>query len=126
MNTINTNKSNVITIVNTTPHEVKIVDTEGNVVKTFAPSGLTIRLAQETVTVGSLDGVSLTRTVYGEPAMVSAEGQSSPLPEVKEGTYYLVSAMIKGALPERADLLVPAEQVRDEAGRVVGCRSLGV
>jgi hypothetical protein len=39
--------------------------------------------------------------------------------------YYIVSAMVRAALPDRKDLLVPSQQVRDDAGRVVGCKTLG-
>lgn len=43
------------------------------------------------------------------------------IPEV----YYIVSQIVKSALPERHDLLVPAEVVRDEMGNILGCKSLG-
>jgi hypothetical protein len=33
---------------------------------------------------------------------------------------------VKSALPERIDLLVPAEMVRDKEGNIIGCQSLGV
>ena len=113
-------------VVNTTPHAVKLVGEEGAVVREYAPSGLTIRLRQETVSVGMLpDGTPLTRTQYGEPVLVTPEGQK-PLPAPEEGVWYIVSAMAKAALPGRKDLLVPAEQVRDDQGRVQGCKSLGV
>lgn len=39
--------------------------------------------------------------------------------------YYIVSQLVKSALPDREDLLVPAEVVRDEQGHIIGCRSLG-
>lgn len=103
-------------IINKTPHEVKVVNEEGETLKVF-PSDGTIRLSMKTVEVGEVGGIRLTKTQYGEP-----EG----LPEEVDGVYYIVSAMIKAACPDRKDLLVPAEQVRDEAGRIVGCKSLGV
>lgn len=112
-------------IINMTPHAVTLMDNENTIIKVVAPAGMTIRLTQETEVVGSLDGIPLTRTKYGDPLVVSEEGTSA-MPAVEEGVYYVVSAMVKNALPERADFLVPAEQVRDEAGRVIGCRSLGV
>lgn len=112
-------------IRNMTPHAVTVLDNNNKTIEVIAPSGMTIRLAQETEVVGSLAGIPLTQTKYGAPLVVSEE-RTSALPAVEEGVYYLVSAMIKNALPERTDFLVPAEQVRDEAGRVIGCRSLGV
>lgn len=112
-------------VVNTTPHTVKVVG-ENGVTAQYAPCGSTIRLKQETIAVGRLpDGTILTRTQYGEPVFVTPEGEK-PLPAPKEGVWFIVSAMVKGALGNRADLLVPAEQVRDDQGRVIGCRSLGL
>lgn len=103
-------------IINTTPHAVNVVDTEGKVIRTFKPL-ISVRLSAKTVDAGELDGIRLTRTEYGNP-----EG----LPEMANDVYYIVSAMVKNALPGRSDLLVPAEQVRDSEGRIIGCRSLGL
>jgi hypothetical protein len=103
-------------IKNMTPHDVNIVGLDGAVKKTYPSDGL-IRLSTKTVEVGEDDGVLLTRTEFGEP-----EG----LPELVPGTYLIVSQLVKSALPERTDLVVPAEMVRDENGRIVGCRSLGI
>ena len=103
-------------IINMTPHQVVVVAKEGEVVKTF-PSEGTIRLSMKTVEVGEIGGIRLTKTEYGEP-----EG----LPEDADGVYYIVSAMVKAACPDRHDLLVPAEQVRNTAGQIIGCRSLGI
>lgn len=103
-------------IINMTPHEVVVVSKEGETLKVFPSEGM-IRLSMKTVEVGEIGGIRLTKTEYGEP-----EG----LPGQTDGVYYIVSTMIKAACPDRKDLLVPAEQVRDEAGRIVGCKSLGV
>jgi len=46
------------------------------------------------------------------------------LPEPKENTYYIVSALVAGAAKNRNDLLIPNDTVRDEEGRIIGCRSL--
>jgi hypothetical protein len=63
------------------------------------------------------DGTPLTKTGFGD-----VEG----LPEYKSGTYYIVSQIVKNALPKRWDLLVPAEVVRDSRGTIIGCKSLGI
>ncbi len=102
-------------ILNLTPHPIHIVDAEGNKIKTIEASGL-VRLASKTVPSGEIDGVNITTTQFGEP-----EG----LPEYEEGVYYIVSQLVKSALPMRTDLLVPAEVVRDDKGNIVGCKSLG-
>lgn len=50
------------------------------------------------------------------------------LTDPQPGVYLIVSMVVMQVATERArwtgDLLVPGEQVRDAAGRIVGCRSL--
>ncbi len=46
------------------------------------------------------------------------------LPEPKKDTYYIVSALVAGAAKDRKDLLIPNELVRDEKGRIIGCKNL--
>lgn len=105
-----------MTIKNFTPHPINICDNTGVVVRTIQPEGL-VRLKAETVSAGEIDGVPVSKTVFGQP-----EG----LPEFQEGVFYVVSQLVKSALPTRTDLLVPAEVVRDQAGNIVGCKSLGI
>lgn len=112
-------------ILNLTPHAVRVVNNEGTLVREFPSSGSTIRLQQTTVEVGNADGVRLTHSQYGAPVLVTPDGDQ-PLPEQKEGRFYIVSAMVKSALPEREDMLVPAEQVRNDQGQIIGCKSLGI
>jgi len=99
-------------IINMTPHPINIL---GEKEKTLKPVGL-VRLTATTERVGDVNGIPLTKTIFGEP-----EG----LPKERDGVFYIVSQMVKSALPERRDLLVPAEVVRDEKGRIIGCKSLG-
>lgn len=103
----------MIKILNFTPHAINIV---GETTRTIESSGL-IRLEMNTESVTTLEGIPVTKTVFGEPV---------GLPEQVEGTFYIVSQLVKTALPERADLLVPAEVVRDDKGRILGCKSLGM
>lgn len=103
-------------IRNLTPHDITIYDEIMRVVKVIPSSGV-VRLSSKIVGVANADGIRITKTCYGEP-----EG----LPKFKNGTYYIVSQLVKAALPKRKDLLVPAEVVRDENGNVLGCRSLGI
>ena len=104
-------------IINATPHAVNLLDENNQEVKTWPKGELSIRLKVETVSAEPLpDGTPTTRTQYGEP-----EG----LPDYEEGIYYIVSQLVKSALPNRNDLLVPAEVQRDTDGNIIGCRSLG-
>ncbi len=46
------------------------------------------------------------------------------LPEPQENTIYIVSALVAGAAKDRDDLVIPNDTVRDDQGRIIGCRSL--
>lgn len=45
----------------------------------------------------------------------------SGLPEPKPDTWYIVSRIFAQTYPERSDLLIPGDMVRDKNGAVVGC-----
>ncbi len=102
-------------IVNMTPHPVMVIDQTGDVVRRFETAGQ-IRLASHAVAGEPIDGIPTSTTIFGE-----AVG----LPEATPGIFFIVSQMVKSAYPERTDLLVPAEVVRDRDGNIIGCRSLG-
>lgn len=103
-------------IINKTPHDVHIINENNEVVRTIEKTENQIRLSVKTEKGDPVEGIPTCFTTFGEP-----EG----LPDFSEGTYYIVSQLIKSALPERKDLLVPAEVVRDGKGQIVGCKSLG-
>ena len=119
-------KKNKIAIVNMTPHDVTIVDANGAQVLVFPRSGLTIRCQSKTGVIGDLDGIPMTRTAYGTlTAVNSYNGIEFELPEREEGIFYIVSSLVAHAA-RRDDFLVPSESVRDEAGRIIGYKSLGL
>src|SRR6056297_3415854 len=103
-------------IINKTPHNVKIMSKRGNVIKTFPRSQSPIRLKSETKRVGEIGEIPLSRTTM----------EGGDLPPEKEGRYYIVSRAVQSAYPDRTDLLIPNETVRDDEGRIVGCQSLAV
>lgn len=104
-------------VINMTPHAIHIVNQYGDPLVVYPTSGSIVRLPCQTVYVNKTsDGVPLTKTVFGAPI---------GLPDESEGTFYIVSQLVKTACPERGDLLVPAQVVRKK-GVVVGCKSLGV
>ena len=116
------------TIVNLTPHPVQLLDgsncsfdpkcrsyrVEGDVVvvKTFAPGDVIPRCSQKEQLIGNVDGVDIFRMEFGEV---------ENLPDQQDGVYYIVSAMVAQARPDRHDLLIPAHLVRNEDGRILGC-----
>ena len=103
-------------IINLTPHSITFCDPEGKPYLTVAPSGQIARVSATTVVTGELAGIPVTETKYGDVV---------GLPEAKEDTIYLVSTLVAQRVPERKDVFIPAESVRDVAGRIVGCKSLG-
>ena len=103
-------------IVNLTPHAINIVNNDGSVVKTIEPSGELARLSTSTKVTGNCDNIPLTETIYGE-----IRGLPDPTPD----TIFIVSSLIAQRVPERHDVFIPNESVRDEKGRIIGCRSLG-
>ena len=102
-----------VKIVNMTPHTVNMVSEDGTKIADFVSEG-EIRLTQESKQIGTINGVPLTQTFFGD-----VQG----LPEEKEGTFYIVSRLVLTACPNRKDLLVPNDIVRDSQGRVIGCKS---
>lgn len=103
-------------IINATPHDICIVNDEMEVIKTFK-SELQVRVSSKSEVVGNINSINIDTITFGEIV---------GLPEYKEGTYYIVSRIVKYALPNRDDLLCPGQQVRNELGQVVGCKSLSI
>ena len=106
---------------NLTPHEVNVVDDCGNAVATFPSEGVA-RAAQNDVVVGALEveggSVPVVKTEFGDP---------QDLPEPEEGVQLIVSfitvSAAKAAGRTTADLLTTSQPVRDDQGRIVGCRA---
>ena len=102
---------------NCTPHAVDIWNAQGTaIVKTIPRSGHIARLQESNEHIGTADGVPICKTTYGDVY---------DLPEPEEGTLFIVSIVVRRALPERSDLVFPVELVRDDEGHIIGCRSLG-
>ena len=106
-----------ITIINLTPHPVNLLDVDANVIITFHSEGLA-RCSQNDIIIGKLNkDIILTKTSYGEVI---------GLPEQSPRTFYIVSRLVRNALPNRTDLLVPNQLIRDSEGQIVGCRSFSI
>lgn len=105
-------------IINLTPHDVNIVDEDGNIIKTFEKSGDVARCVEEASLMGSINGIDCFDVDFGE---------IEDLPPEETGTFYIVSAIIKRAGDDigRQDLLVPYNTYRDENGNIIGCRAFG-
>ena len=51
-------------------------------------------------------------------------GAVEGLPDPEEGVVWIVSRVVAEAAKERDDLLVTDDAVRDDQGRIIGCRAL--
>jgi hypothetical protein len=94
------------------PHVINIVSAEGQPVLSLDSSGIA-RCAEEAQLVEQIDGVCLYDMKYGEV---------TGLPE--EGTMYIVSQLVRQAIPERLDVASPGPLVRNDSGNPVGCKGL--
>jgi hypothetical protein len=114
-------------IINLTPHTIRILSETG-ITREFESRGCA-RCAIVYSDSSSIDGVPVSLVTYGKVG---------GLPDPQEGVYYIVSSLIKSALPFRKDLLVPLDlvyQAQDGSLKhqgsnttdciVVGCRRLG-
>ena len=113
----------MVEYINLTPHEITLIDDQGNVKMKIPPSGQVVRVKSEQQVNRELeDGVKIYDTVFTE-----IEG----LPEKKEDTIYIVSTLVLQALKangiERDDVVAPntspGQVVRDENGRIIGVKS---
>ena len=104
------------TIKNLTPHTINVYGENDTIVASYESLGIARAESREKL-VGSINGIPLVEMEYGEP---------TDLPEPEEGTKLVVS-MLTATAAQRSgrttdDLLIVADLVRDDQGRVIGCR----
>lgn len=104
-----------MTIVNLTPHTINFLDEDNNLVLTVEPSGTIARARQTRTLCGTVAGIPVNQCAYG-----TVQG----LPEPAKETIYVVSAITAQACPERQDVYVVDDSVRNEDGRIIGVRAL--
>ena len=119
-------------IINLTPHEIKIMwentrdmGDDQRCTQThelvLPGSDKPARVTQEAVVTGYISKVDFL------PIYSYDFGGVVNLPKPSKGTIYIVSKMVAEAVAantDRGDVYIVAETVRDEAGRIVGCKGL--
>lgn len=120
INTLIPTDLNGIKIINATGHKITILSPDSTpenyrVVQEIEPTELLLRRREETVYMGTINGIPRYHKVFKE-----VEG----LPPQKEGVYYIVSALCLD--PNRTDLLIPLT-LRDAKDRshILGCTAFG-
>lgn len=106
-------------LINCTPHAIHVLNEDNVDVLVLKPSGSVPRAAQNRVQVDTLTTANGTSV----PVNRSVFGQVEGLPESADGVYFVVSMLTAQAATDRDDLLVVDDTVRDEAGRIIGCRA---
>lgn len=111
--------------INLTPHVLNVVDADGNQLFSVAPSGKSARVTTDQTVVGSVVGVDIVRTVFGD-----VDGLPDPQPD----TVYIVSTLVLQALKandiQRDDVVAPdtspASVVRNADGQIIGVKRFQV
>ena len=102
-------------IINLTPHPINFLDESNQPILTVEPSGVIARARQTRTLCGTVAGIPVNQCAYG---------QVQGLPEPTKETIYVVSAITAQACPEREDVYIVDDSVRDENGRIIGVRAL--
>ena len=107
-------------IVNLTPHALNFMPEgpDGPTV-TIPPSGQVARCATSRVQVGTVTVDDITI-----PVNRTQFGTVTGLPDPQPDTIFVVSALVAQAVPERPDVFIVDDAVRDDQGRIIGARAL--
>lgn len=109
--------NNVKKIINKTPHAVYLLNKDGTVLRVFPKSNGMIRVKETVTDLNDIDGIPICSTKWSKTIDV---------PDYVEGIYYIVSQLVKNAMPRRKDFLTPKGAVRDDEGNVIGCTRLDI
>jgi len=109
-------------LVNLTPHTLNILSANGGLVFKLEPSGNVARVSVFNDPMLDLDDKSM--FVNGVPLFAQSVGDVVGLPEPQEGTFYVVSTLVRNAVPDRTDVFSPGDLKRDVGGQPVGCIGL--
>lgn len=99
----------------------------------LCPHPVCVKHADGTESIIPQSGLARVAVAYREAGTVPLEGHAVPLiqgnyggveglPDPVPDCAYLVSHMVRMALPQRRDLLSPANIVRDDRGNILACR----
>lgn len=112
-------------LINLTPHAVVVTNNlGGSAPVSFAPSGMVARVAMHNLEKRQWNVSNEVGTAANIKFVIDEMGEVLDLPGPMKNTGFIVSAMVRAAVPHRNDVYSPGDLVRDEAGRVVGCQNL--
>lgn len=86
-----------LNFINLTPHAITVEDVAG-VRHTFSPNGVVARVSVQVEDLEPVGGFRLRRQTFG-----AVEGLPAPV----TGVIYIVSALVRGQVPDRDDVVAP-------------------
>lgn len=108
------------TIINKTPHSINFY--YGDKIYTFKSDESPCRITS-TEEDGSCIKCGHWQDFIELPIKKIKYGKTENLPEQNNWAYYIVSSIVKANNPDRKDLIVPNDFVRDDKGNIIGCKS---
>ena len=116
---VDTKERSLVELINLTPHPLTLIGPDGAVLLNQAPDGPMARCTEDRQDVGTVPlpcGAAV-------PLRTVGFGAVTALPAPRAGVLYVVSRATAEAAG-RDDVVYPDEQVRDDSGRIIGCRAL--
>ncbi len=108
-------------LMNLTPHPVVLMDSDKRIIATILPQGDLARCSME-----RSSDESIQVSGHSVPVTSVTLGPLEGLPTPAVGTIFIVSRVAAEAAKRdgRSDVVCPDDAVRDEAGRIIGCKAL--
>lgn len=116
--------------INLTPHEISVIDENGNTIKLFQPSGYVLRLVQkrdiELCAISQWFEPENIETVMYRPIDEELELDKPELIQDKDAVYIVSNPIAKFMKNPRfqAPDTMPESALRDENGNIIGVRRL--
>lgn len=103
-------------IINLTPHALNIKTSDGAVLN-LPPSGDVARVTTSKQLVFNLDSGNNDTFIQVHDVTF---GDVTGLPDAVDGVFLIVSRIVKNAVPDRKDVLVPGAPIRNDDGVIIG------
>jgi hypothetical protein len=102
-------------IINLTPHTVCVCDARCVVAEIESSGVARCSVSSEVIGYVEVNGIPV-------DLVTSVLADVTGLPAPCAGTLFVVARVVAMAAHDRSDLVVPDDLVRDDQGRVIGCR----
>lgn len=112
-----------LVVRNYTPHDLVLyAPNSDDVLATWEKSTNPIRVAES---ITKLPDIIVSEKGSLPLFQISTDDERTQLPEPESGVFFVVSRVTAMQYPNRQDFIFPFQEVRDETGRIIGCRGFG-